>query len=127
MRKMWLYLDTEDRPGQNPGMSGVQKQKMEKRGGGEMRHTPGPWMIQQQAGRVWIYSSNHPEGHICEFIDRGLRERKEANAHLIAAAPELLEALKLMREDYEDCEEGLITDKTMAIAKQAISKAEGRE
>ncbi len=44
----------------------------------------------------------------------------EANAHLIAAAPELLEALKHLL-----CEP--MAERTVDAAKRAIAKAEGKE
>ncbi len=55
-------------------------------------HTPGPWLVSETfaigpAGEVVACTpNNHP--------------RREANARLIAAAPELLEALEGLLKDY---------------------------
>lgn len=50
---------------------------------------------------------------------------KEANARLIAAAPELLEALKLVR-DSGPLNNGMKDENTMALVCEAIAKAEAR-
>jgi hypothetical protein len=69
-----------------------------------MKHTPGPWRYiicdTIQRGRCfWFYreKSNKPIAHIDTWeldtdIMRPFKEH-EANAHLIAAAPDMLEAL----------------------------------
>lgn len=83
-----------------------------------IQHTPGPWRVQGTG--IW---GGHADG--LERLIAGLwthyvgQQQTEANARLIAAAPELLEALKaLLSPDAEG-------DVDMAIA--AIRKAEGRE
>jgi hypothetical protein len=55
---------------------------------------------------------------------------REANARLIAAAPELLEALVMVRDADDDCRaDGLPTIPPMARAKidRVIAKAEGQQ
>jgi hypothetical protein len=56
----------------------------------ETRHTPGPWMLQPASFSPRIYvlrvDATADEAAVAEVIDR-------ANAHLIAAAPEMYEAL----------------------------------
>ena len=55
-------------------------------------HTPGPWDVQNALGdgpNKWIYA----DGLYVAEVD-GEREEAEANARLIAAAPDLLTALK---------------------------------
>ena len=65
----------------------------------ETKHTPGPWIIETYS----VVASNTPvDGGdiICEaqlIFDDSMR-RWQANARLIAAAPELLAALKDARE-----------------------------
>jgi hypothetical protein len=59
-------------------------------------HTPGPWAI-ANAGELnpspcGIRSVSHPTGMICHLPSE--HESLEANAALIASAPELLEALQ---------------------------------
>ena len=56
----------------------------------ETKHTPGPWHVTECDGE---YSINWPD---CVGIKPFKDERRKANAYLIAAAPELLEALKLV-------------------------------
>jgi hypothetical protein len=93
-------------------------------------HTPGPWEIGNGTGRerpLEVHTS--PESHgaltgiyvlpICKEITG---PDKEANARLIAAAPELLAIAKAVLES-----EQVETYSTLAIvARAAIAKAEGR-
>ena len=60
----------------------------------EAKHTPGPWIIAVTAKSFQIRGHN-PEALITT-MNSGVNAPvgQEANAHLIAAAPELLEALK---------------------------------
>lgn len=56
-------------------------------------HTPGPWTLGRTvSGKQWVYG---PDGTRVGKAASGRREsERDANAHLIAAAPELLEALR---------------------------------
>jgi hypothetical protein len=55
----------------------------------EQKHTPGPWHVR---GRL-IEADRHTVAALSKVTDCDLlREESEANARLIAAAPELLEA-----------------------------------
>lgn len=60
-------------------------------------HTPGPWSYKHC--KVWSHESNGND-FICDAntFDLG-KEANEANARLIAAAPELLEALIAVRAE----------------------------
>lgn len=89
-------------------------------------HTPGPWFV----GETWklrppIYCNT---GEICT-TEHG-QEDSRANARLIAAAPELLEALKELVEWAMDAatELDIPTHSPSCISKAraAIAKAEGR-
>jgi hypothetical protein len=82
-----------------------------------MKHTSGPWRVLESTHKLSI----EPRIVGC------MRKSNKANAHLIAAAPEMLEALEL----FLQCEgsrdnEGL---RQLAIArelaKEAIRKAKG--
>lgn len=96
-----------------------------------MKHTPGPWKCMEsnftdegsfEEATIWYMGSGtdaNPMRHIA-IIRCGLRE-SEANARLIAAAPELLEALKALREKSRMAE---AFDECIA-ADKAIAKAEG--
>ena len=93
-------------------------------------HTPGPWHVGEeihefQDGTCWfspVWSDNGPEnGKIAAEAAAPTREMARANAALIAAAPELLEAAKRVifpdgGRDYTDGKEALA---------QAIAKASG--
>jgi hypothetical protein len=87
-------------------------------------HTPGPWEAHNH--RIYAEDTNLHIADICRAPDG---DWSPANARLIAAAPELLAALKIMtplvRLKYGnlDSEVYLQTEKALA----AIAKAEGRE
>lgn len=86
-------------------------------------HTPGPW--------DWLArGANAGGGHHLYIIDAtnrkiaalwGKAEEKEANAQLVAAAPDMLAALKVVAENW--CND--FTDEWPVI-EAAIAKAEGR-
>lgn len=93
-------------------------------------HTPGPWRFLERCGI--ITSDTAQIGKIGDWSNKELlrfsAERWKADASLIAAAPELLEALKLLLDAYGeahalydlgDCEGSI-------KARAAIEKAEGR-
>ena len=57
-------------------------------------HTPGPWAYENYGGTVHVFLDN--EGgtpSICKLVGND----KDANARLIAAAPDLLEALERVK------------------------------
>lgn len=95
--------------------------------------TPGPWAYFHK----WKYNSHHVS---LPLTGGGMRlglfprdgietENPEADARLIAAAPELLDALKAIVSSLsEHDEEGLIEHvEPMRKARAAIAKAEGVE
>ena len=61
-------------------------------------HTPGPWMYYTGTRSIWA------EGQRAICIMTGARKtadmERDANAHLIAAAPELLDALRAAVDLY---------------------------
>jgi hypothetical protein len=93
-----------------------------------MGHTPGPWSIGKSAdGTLAICVPVHPSegsGFAVATVNRPrrmgtVRGDMEANAHLIATAPELLEALEWILESVSPGER---------VALQAIiAKAEGKQ
>ena len=106
-------------------------------------YTPGPWRVKQTGftyfrdltilGEDWqgeetpiaaalVRNALHPYGR----ADKA-RAEIEANARLIAAAPELLEALEAVLPDLEHyvATHGPGPDKRLAIARAAIAKARG--
>ena len=102
----------------------------------DIKHTPGPWTVTSEISDAVAYSprvadirENGPyRGGICrlqsaEHIGGITGDEVLANAALIAAAPELLEALKWLRT----CEERGDLEEAIAAADAAIAKAEGRQ
>lgn len=69
----------------------------------ESKHTPGPWTVgvdEQDHGRPYVKDA---EGYVvCALIFEPGTGEPEANARLIAAAPDLLEALRACH-DYLSC------------------------
>lgn len=80
-------------------------------------HTPGPWALRGYQ----IRAENGLGKHVATY------QVGEADGRLIAAAPELLEALKEVAAGRLDHEHGLddFHDRARAIARAAIAKAEG--
>lgn len=92
-------------------------------------HTPGPWTARvKRTGESWWVVAPRPngqEGYLAECVGR--QEANEANARLIAAAPDLLAALRVLLGTSEcSCEGDCVPDCTHVIARAAIAKAEGR-
>jgi len=90
-------------------------------------HTPGPWEI-SPFGSVWAPSTKHD---IVASMDRSKADDAtlNANARLIAAAPDLLVALNAILAATDDSENGQsihIGPITLATARAAISKATGQ-
>jgi len=87
-------------------------------------HTPGPWELGEDG--VWLGSVYSEDGLRIALVygewdidEPRPREEGEANARLIAAAPELLKALELLLHDR--------TPWTVTCAKEAIAKATGAQ
>lgn len=110
------------------------------------KHTPGPWiadeffMEEDRCVRVGTNDGTsdyyHRSATICECWVKNSADdddvlvpelsRAEANARLIAAAPELLEALRQMIDVMMDCEFGTPAHaKAEREARAAIVKATG--
>jgi hypothetical protein len=99
----------------------------------ELKHTPGPWSIRQfdrYDKRIII-----PEPGAMVDNDDVDWDEAAANAHLIAAAPDLLGALKGLVEINERHNESVSRvigaplgwkDSYLDVSRTAIDKAEGR-
>lgn len=89
------------------------------------RHTPGPWIADTWGG-IWADSGIDRHGErtvdVCQKPTETSDELWRANALLIAAAPDLLAALKnlICHEDRPD------ERMDFPAARRAIAKAEGR-
>lgn len=87
------------------------------------QHTPGPWKVWND--RVWTNESLEDMKQICSIS--GNRGDRDANARLIASAPELLEACKQVLSSSVFQEEGFeLPDRLRIHLEQAIAKAEGK-
>lgn len=62
------------------------------------KHTPGPWRTHDVQPEIWTRQVWTDESHGSVMIATTGGVDKEANARLIAAAPELLAALKALVE-----------------------------
>jgi pimeloyl-ACP methyl ester carboxylesterase len=95
-----------------------------------MNHTPGPWTAWKEEEYHAIGSSNGRAlalVYLCDYPEEQGEKQAQANARLIAAAPELLEALQdLLRQVERDClntRHGVRTGR----AREAITKATKQE
>lgn len=96
------------------------------------KHTKGPWLQVADRDEIIIYANSGPKGDdpICFTSDSRSVEEIQANARLIAAAPELLEALEdvlatkslIMKRSPSELELHEIL-KTFERVKEAIFKA----
>ena len=69
------------------------------------KHTPGPWYVSKRrvTGNHTVVTNTHRYiAIISDHPKRELSHEMSFNAKLIAAAPELLEALQEVREWYEE-------------------------
>lgn len=82
------------------------------------KYTPGPWHV---TDATW-----DDEGNV-RYTLTGIKSAKIADARLIAAAPELLEALQAMLENCYDLEKDDDTISAVAEARAAIAKATGEQ
>jgi hypothetical protein len=98
------------------------------------QHTPGPWMFCTDSGGL-VVETAYPGSK--QFLIAQVKTRypagdglHHANARLIAAAPDLLEALKEARSSLEDVDWDEFStpavEKLMRQCDAAIAKAEGK-
>ena len=87
-----------------------------------MSHTPGPWDYDSFALREEIMSENNPLIATVCSVHCKKPEEMRANARLIAAAPELLEALVELADQYQ-YNNGF--DEIYEAAMKVIAKARG--
>ena len=97
------------------------------------KHTPGPWAVGARRGDDWdsvIYLPDAPHLEICQcFHDPQDTDVCTANAHLIAAAPIMYEALERLVADYQDVPDATDREGQLPFeqARAAIAKARGEE
>jgi hypothetical protein len=93
-------------------------------------HTPGPWKVQENADAYTHIVRSKTNAYICG-CGQGSDGEDKANARLIAAAPELLEALNQVY-DYLiglhayllSCEKSVIVDNLESTSAFAYKQAE---
>jgi hypothetical protein len=116
------------------------------------RHTPGPWGVEDPFGPDLLLIVSRPSGpphqwgHIAQVsLEREnnldpTRKEAEANARLIAAAPDMLETLKdiAARQTWNEATQARpqvrftkaefsnALDNCIEVARAAVAKAEGR-
>lgn len=97
---------------------------------GEAKHTPGPWLyirLDEWSHSVATQHGELPDGSpnlwTVATVNKNREPEHEANARLIAAAPDLLGALQAMLRMWDEggslpgLVEGVITEANAAIAK----------
>ena len=94
-----------------------------------VKHTPGPWRVETRpdglGGKdVLVYGGSLPVCDCFMALASSTPAEERANARLIAAAPTMLQALKLAFNDL--AENGRITQPVEIIIRQAIEKAEAK-
>lgn len=98
------------------------------------QHTPGPWVAVDLPTAVAIKSHM---GNVANIQRGSMRDRQQANARLIASAPDLLDALKdlaqsIVWKEFGECR-GFTEEMPLPIitavekARAAISKATGEQ
>jgi hypothetical protein len=95
------------------------------------QHTTGPWKASILKNRILFFSI--PEDGFCfmtiedrHYMQSQRNHEWEANAALIAAAPELLEALEHAVSAIQNCDEDTIElASALNVAYNAINKAKG--
>ena len=101
------------------------------------KHTPGPWTLESVGSAFYVASDNGRPDAVNTDIAKVYRadtadEEALADATLIAAAPDLLAALRLALAQIEDldactdAEECSLQPDTMQAIWGAIAKAEGK-
>jgi hypothetical protein len=87
-------------------------------------HTPGPWHVRQGSDCLHVVSDDTTMHTGCiSFAGNG-----HANARLIAAAPEMLAALKLIESVYRQNAVADVSEPSSVLdaVQAAIAKADGR-
>jgi len=96
-------------------------------------HTPGPWEYQyspytSQDGQEIPAFEVHGEHKVCDTNENRPSEEQEANARLIAAAPELFQTLLFffnIMHDYQSSARKDYITHAMATTRDVLEKAKG--
>lgn len=100
-----------------------------------VQHTPGPWFHAHRKGndgmfRTEVFSEQHGGVAACDWTPKhcgnGVTATyREANARLIAAAPDLLDALQSLVDMDVSYQRGPRVEEAVNKARYAIAKATG--
>lgn len=98
----------------------------------ESKHTPGPWIASKYSSVVGCPVVNQIGHVVCNTASAGTfesgKEEAEANAKLIASAPDMLDALKMIVNADDSYISAFDVKQTMlSIAKEAIAKASRKD
>ena len=91
-------------------------------------HTPGPWVVntnRRYGNALGVICVEHPEFDAIDVLTVGWSDSEQehkANARLIAAAPDLLQALKFALSEASGFACPAATER---VLREAVSKAEG--
>jgi hypothetical protein len=82
------------------------------------KHAPGPWKhkaVHGEPNQSMILADDRSGNWIMAVQHQGefMPEKQEANARLIAAAPELLEALTSIKAEFERLKQAVMDDEEM--------------
>lgn len=99
------------------------------------KHTPGPWLYsphyrEHAQGHIYLPNANENEAHTIDLVGAAgmSQEQLNANANLIAAAPDMLEALEFIffqaiDDDTTEDDIRAMHEQMRAAALRAINKA----
>jgi hypothetical protein len=90
------------------------------------KHTPGPWAVNPMNAQVDEFGGQGMPLPVCHMLwptDKRKEAETMANARLIAAAPDLLEALERILADGDVRD--ILGKADMSKARSAIAKARG--
>jgi hypothetical protein len=95
-----------------------------------MSHTPGPWEQDPTGDLAWWFIGT-ADKVVCECVESDeltdlAPSESKANARLIAAAPDLLAALRDLLSDAASSGDPAIAEAIVANAYAAIAKAEDK-
>ena len=89
------------------------------------KHTPGPWVWDSHYDDLRpLWYSEMSQG--CGYLSWDNDETRDANAHLIAAAPDLLEALEAIVATWDGPKYNHFMADNIDLARAAIAKAKGQ-
>lgn len=89
-----------------------------------VKHTPGPWGVYPDCPNTMVYCDDKAGSRVADCSSETTdlsKEEKEANAKLIAAAPELLEACIKARSAF------LTSEPEYDLLTEVIEKATGHK